>query len=491
MRTTTNRTGRTWIAAAIVMGTILPVAAANAQEARAILRGTVRDFRPDHPDFGVVGTGGHFAGNVGLSLAGETRPTLSQAGFLVTSQWRDERADPIAPHLFNSGAVSVNVVSAPTFDNQSFADTFDPLNGPYGGTNVGSAPAFTTGSVMPNISAPTMSVAFIDEYKKDTNKGTTTLSTDIYCKDFTVANHHILYIDGDVTAYATESFKIQNHAQLILLPGATFTLYISKVCTFQDQAFANMNTADYTLFRIFNLGTEPVLIQNQSEIYAHVISPYGLLTVQDGGEFYGAATAQSVFLQNQAGLHIAGVPNVCGVPIADTAGATGAGSSHITSKDTFEQWFQNIPGVNASTRHAITLERNNSGVYEYLDNAFAPIDGVLYGNGGGAHNTSFTYEISATLTYRACSGQYIWFEGSDDCWIYIGDQLGIDLGGFNPGSGQIIELDRLGLTDGQDYTVRVFYAHRAGTVGRFNLRTNVQLVPEPFSLAAVSSPYFD
>ncbi|MCH7792813.1 MAG: fibro-slime domain-containing protein [Planctomycetes bacterium] len=488
---TTNRTGRAWTAAAIVMGTILPVAAAEAQEARAILRGTVRDFRPDHPDFGIAATGGHFAGNVGLSLAGQTRPTLSQAGFLVSSQWRDERADPIAPHLFNSGAVGVNVVSAPTFDNKSFADTYDPTVGAYGGGNVGSAPAFPTGSLMPTINAPTLGVPFVNSYKRVANRQTTILSTDVFCKDFLVANGHVLYIDGNVTAHVTESFKIQNQARLELLPGATFTLYINKVCTFQDHAFANMNTADYTLFRIFNLGTEPVLIQNQSEIYAHVISPDGLLYVQDGGDFYGAATAQSVFLQNQAGLHIAGVPNVCGVAIADTAGASGVGSSLITSQDTFGQWFRDIPGVNASTRHAITLDRNNSGVYEYLDNAFAPIDGVLYGNGGGAHNTSFTYEISATLTYHACSGQYIWFEGSDDCWVYIGDQLGIDLGGLNAGSGQIIELDRLGLVDGQVYTVRLFYAHRAGTVGRFNLRTNVELVPEPFGLAAVSSPYFD
>ena len=489
---TTNRTGRTWIAAAIVTGAILPVTAANAQNARAILRGTVRDFRPDHPDFGVAATGGHFAVNVSVNIGGQYRPALTEAGFLVNSQYRDRNANPIAPHLYNLGATNVSVVSAPTFLNKAIADTYDPAQGPYGGMNVQPAPIFIAGSTMPTITAPILGVPFISSYKADQNKQTTTLSKDVWCEEFLVANGHVLNIVGNVTVHATKTFKLQNLARIELRPSATLTLYVDDVCTFQDQVFANMNTADHTRFTIYNLGTQPVLIQNQSEVYAQVISPNGRLEVQDGGDFYGEVIAESVHLQNQGGLHIAGnVPTLCGVEVADTAGAAGFGSSHITSQDTFGQWFRDIPGVNASTHHSLSLERNNAGVYEYLDNAFAPIDGALYGNEGGPHNSFFTFEIPASFTYNACSGQYIWFEGSDDCWIYIGNELGIDLGGINPGTGQIVEFDRLGLIDGQDYTVRLFYAHRAGTVGRFNLRTNVELVPEPFNLAGVSSPYFD
>ena len=40
---------------------------------------------------------------------------------------------------------------------------------------------------------------------------------------------------------------------------------------------------------------------------------------------------------------------------------------------------------------------------------------------------------------------------------------------------QVIQLDRLGLQDGEEYTVRLFYAQRAAGESQFNLRTNIEL----------------
>ena len=127
------------LAAALIGVSVTTAGAFQGGPERLILRGTIRDFKPDHPDFDVSGPGGHFAGNVGLDISAQYRPSLTQGGSLVSSQFRDKNTNPIAPHLFNAGAASVFVVSGPAIANQSYADTFDASKGPYGGSNVGGA----------------------------------------------------------------------------------------------------------------------------------------------------------------------------------------------------------------------------------------------------------------------------------------------------------------------------------------------------------------
>ena len=65
--------------------------------------------------------------------------------------------------------------------------------------------------------------------------------------------------------------------------------------------------------------------------------------------------------------------------------------------------------------------------------------------------------------------------------------LVIDLGGMRAGVPQTIELDRLGLDDGEEYSFKLFYAQRQGTEASFRMRTNVRVMTDP-EVIALNSP---
>lgn len=155
--------------------------------------------------------------------------------------------------------------------------------------------------------------------------------------------------------------------------------------------------------------------------------------------------------------------------------AGGAGTVTTHGAANFDQWYRDTPGVNLGTNILLTLADIGGGVYSYSNSAFFPIDGQLLGNQGRPHNYHFTLELHNRFTYKP--GQMFQFTGDDDVFVFINDQLVIDLGGIHPAESAGVNLDTLGLTPGNSYDFDLFFAERHTTQSNFRVDTSIVLEP--------------
>ncbi len=163
-------------------------------------------------------------------------------------------------------------------------------------------------------------------------------------------------------------------------------------------------------------------------------------------------------------------------------------SSVFSDATNFAQWYTDTPGINQTIGTTLTLNEKTpgSGLYEYVSNAYFPIDGRGWGNQGNSRNFHFTMELHTTFDYRP--GQTFDFTGDDDVWVFINDQRVLDLGGIHSATSQSVNLDSLGLVAGENYEFDFFFAERHLTQSNLRIETSIVFdennkVPEPGSLA--------
>jgi fibro-slime domain-containing protein len=188
-------------------------------------------------------------------------------------------------------------------------------------------------------------------------------------------------------------------------------------------------------------------------------------------------------------------PSLYNATLGDSAGslASATDSGGIVSAESYRQWYRDTPGVNMSSPYTLTLTRSGGTddvpIYTYQSNSFFPLDGQLYGNSGGSpdHNFHFTLELHTTFTYSEDANPVFSFYGDDDVWVYINGQLVIDIGGVHSQVQQVVELNRLGLEDGEDYTLDFFFAERHRTQSNFRIDTTLLL--ESADTPSVSAAY--
>ncbi len=167
---------------------------------------------------------------------------------------------------------------------------------------------------------------------------------------------------------------------------------------------------------------------------------------------------------------------ICGAPLIGPCPY----GQQTTTQANFDQWYNDVPGVNVKHVTTLTLQEQSPGVYFFPDATFFPLDGlgwVALGmeNTSNGHNFGFTSEIRTWFEFQG--NESLAFSGDDDVWVFINGRLALDLGGLHPQRPGSFTLDTatatsLDLIAGNVYEIALFHAERHTNQSNFNLTLN-------------------
>lgn len=167
---------------------------------------------------------------------------------------------------------------------------------------------------------------------------------------------------------------------------------------------------------------------------------------------------------------------------ADQKPVYAGGTQGTTStKENFDQWYRDVPGVNMTFEKSIPLTADGArpGVWVYDSDAFYPLaNDEGWGNQYLDHNQDFTTEIHVRFPYRG--GERFTFRGDDDLFLYVNGRLAVDLGGVHDALTGTVDLDAragdLGLQVGKMYQMDIFQAERHCCQSTFHLETTLSCI---------------
>ncbi len=152
-----------------------------------------------------------------------------------------------------------------------------------------------------------------------------------------------------------------------------------------------------------------------------------------------------------------------------------------TTKESFDQWYRDVPGVNITFEKTIPLSPDpaRAGVWVYDSDAFYPLgNDEGWGNQYLDHNQDFTTEIHVSFPYKG--GEVFTFRGDDDLFLFVNGRLAVDLGGVHDALTGTVDLDaragELGLQVGKTYHMDIFQAERHCCKSTFHIETTLSCI---------------
>ena len=483
----TTRSGKGSPGAAVggVLAGLAVACGASAQDGQTnlMLTAQVRDFPPSHPDFCKTQNVGRnwVEGSVSPTLGPTGRPVYTAQGHRLVTPGLDASGNQISGAMINEtpelpAEPAVVLRNPPVIANNAKIDSYDPAIGPYGGSNVGSAPTIGTGQPMPEVIVPSIPT-YIESYIKDGNAAST-LNKSFRCQTFAVRNSHRLTIQGKVTIVASELFAVENFSRIEMAPGARLIVYALKDVRLKNNTLVNMNTWDASRFALYYMGSGNLDVQESTRVCGTIICPDGRVVLNNNCDFYGWITSEDMSLSNNSGLHVPAEPEgpACAVHIDDTPPVLGApDTAGVTSPQSFGQWFQDTVGVNESAQERLLFSMDETGAWEFEADDFRPIDGQLLSEGQAGANRNFTLDLDGQFKYSPCTGQFFEFGGDGDALVYVDGRLVLELTGNNAGVEQRVDLDRLNLNPNTTHHLQFFYAQRSCSPSNFHVRTSITL----------------
>ena len=123
------------------------------------------------------------------------------------------------------------------------------------------------------------------------------------------------------------------------------------------------------------------------------------------------------------------------------------------------------------------IDSKNDGYFPVDDIAGAEM--TFSGDYNASHNFGFCLETHATFVYK--KGQIFTFSGDDDVWVYVNNQLVIDLGGVHQRVDDSILIDDIpGITEGDTLDFDLFYCERQTSQSNLKIKTSINFSQNRF-----------
>lgn len=157
------------------------------------------------------------------------------------------------------------------------------------------------------------------------------------------------------------------------------------------------------------------------------------------------------------------------------------------------RWFNSVDGKSKEYTGSLTLayKAGNAVEFSYANGDFYPLDVAEFSAGDSVnkdgHNHLFTMSLAVPFTVMADGNEEVVIAADDDTFVYVGQELAIDMGGIHEATAGIIMINEAGevytgvdgeevaysgikVAKGEGSIVRIFHADRDSAESVFKLR---------------------